>query len=116
MTCRVLTFAYVAMLAGILACDANFHSIQGLQSLGNYIFGAVMMMMLLPYISISLYTNDKRLYLADVSAKRYTPSAYYLAKVSLTFVRGIPIQPDGVPGCKHSCLLCSLYSAPGQIL
>lgn len=87
----MLTFAYVAVLTGILAYDANFHSILGLQSLGNYIYGALMMMMMMPYISISLYTNDKRLYLADVSAKRYTPSAYYMAKVSLAFRRGLPI-------------------------
>jgi hypothetical protein len=77
----VLTFTYVALLAGILAYNANLSSLTGLQSQGNYIYGGVMMSMLLPYISISLYTNDKRIYLADASAKRYSPSAYYAAKV-----------------------------------
>jgi ATP-binding cassette subfamily G (WHITE) protein 2 len=36
---------------------------------------------LMPYLSMSLYTAGKATYLADVSAKLYTPSAYYLAKV-----------------------------------
>lgn len=71
----------MALACGLLAYDADFASAQGLQSRSNYLFGSVLIMLMLPYISISLYTNDKTIYLADVSAKSYRPSAYYLAKV-----------------------------------
>jgi hypothetical protein len=35
----------------------------------------------MPYVSMSLYTAGRKSYLADVSAKLYCPSSYYLAKV-----------------------------------
>lgn len=79
----MLTFTYAALLGGILAYGADFDSIQGLQSQVNFLYGAMMLVLLLPYVSISLYTNDKRIYLADASAKRYCPSAYYCAKVGV---------------------------------
>lgn len=78
---RVLTCTYVGLLCGLLAYNANFFSFEGLVSRTNFIFGSMMLMMLLPYVSISLYTSDKQIYLADASAKCYRPSAYYLAKV-----------------------------------
>lgn len=37
--------------------------------------------LLLPYVYMSLYTADKQYYTADLSAKLYSPSAYYAAKV-----------------------------------
>jgi hypothetical protein len=37
--------------------------------------------LLMPYISISLYTADKKFVLADASSKLYRPLAYYMAKV-----------------------------------
>ena len=37
--------------------------------------------LLMPYISISLYTADKKFVLADASSRLYRPLAYYLAKV-----------------------------------
>jgi hypothetical protein len=40
-----------------------------------------MLASLLPYVSISLYTHDKKVYLADSSAKLYRPWAYYSSKV-----------------------------------
>jgi len=71
----------VALLFGLFGYNSNLSSVEGLQSLGNYIYAALQVVMLLPYISTSLYTNDKKHYLADASSKLYRPSAYYIAKV-----------------------------------
>lgn len=79
--CRVLTTTYIGLVAGLLAYKADFNSISGLQSKSNYMFGSMLFVLLLPYVNISLYTSDKKIYLADVSAKRYRASAYYTAKV-----------------------------------
>ena len=71
----------MALLFGMLAYNANIQSLEGVTSLVNYIFGCMAYAMLLPYVSISLYTSDKKTYLADASAKHYRASAYYIAKV-----------------------------------
>jgi hypothetical protein len=34
-----------------------------------------------PYISMSLYTADRKHYLADATSRLYHPATYYLAKV-----------------------------------
>jgi hypothetical protein len=47
----------------------------------NQLFTAMLIMLLVPYVGISLYTADKTMYLADASARRYRTSAYYVAKV-----------------------------------
>ena len=38
----------------------------------------------MPYISMGLYTADKKFYIADASAKLYRPLPYYVAKVTAT--------------------------------
>lgn len=48
----------------------------------------VLIMLLMPYVGISLYTADKTMYIADASAKRYRASAYYIAKVRHTVAQG----------------------------
>lgn len=84
---RVLTSTWVALLFSMLAYNADLKSIQGIQStaLGNYLFASVMCVLILPYVSISLYTADRQMYLQDASAKRYRASSYYLAKVCAVF-------------------------------
>jgi hypothetical protein len=47
----------------------------------NLLFCTLAFVCLMPYISMGLYTADKRFYIADATAKLYRPSAYYLAKV-----------------------------------
>lgn len=78
---RVLTFTYVALLFGLMGYRIVFQGAEGLRSRNNILFLTNVVTMLFPYICISLYTADKRIYLADTSAKRYRPSAYYAAKV-----------------------------------
>lgn len=78
----MLTATYVALIYSLFAYNSDFSSILGMQSMSAYCFTAIMVALLLPYISISLYTSDKRIYLADASAaKLYRSSAYYVAKV-----------------------------------
>jgi len=78
---RTLTFAWVAMCAGVFY--------YGLPEAGpgprlrfNMLLNIIAFYCLIPYVSMSLYTADKKVYLADISAKLFRTSAYYLAKVS----------------------------------
>jgi hypothetical protein len=77
----MLTATCVALIYSLFAYHSDFSSPLGMQSAAGYLYAALSMELLLPYISISLYTSDKRIYLADASAKLYRPSAYYVAKV-----------------------------------
>ena len=52
-----------------------------LRSRLNILFCILAFQVLMPYISMGLYTADKKFYIADATAKMYRPSAYYLAKV-----------------------------------
>ena len=46
----------------------------------NLLFNGLVFFCLMPYVSMSLYTADKKFYIADASAKLYRPHAYYAAK------------------------------------
>lgn len=85
----MLTSTYVALMFALFAYQSDFSSLLGMQSVSAYLFSSIMVALLLPYVSISLYTNDKRIYLADASAHLYRPSAYYVAKVCTS--RGLPV-------------------------
>lgn len=80
---RTMTFAWVAILMGLLyygmAADAT--SIRGRL---NMTFNILSFFCLMPYVSMSLYSADKKFYIADASAKLYRPHAYYAAKVAAT--------------------------------
>jgi hypothetical protein len=54
-------------------------------------------LLLLPYVYMSLYTADKQYYTADLSAKLYSPSAYYTAKVCRTYRHTIVGRQWGAP-------------------
>jgi hypothetical protein len=77
---RTLTFAYVAAFAGLIYY-ALPEGGSGPRLRFNMLLNVIAFYCLIPYVSMSLYTADKRTYLADVSAKLFVPSAYYLAKV-----------------------------------
>lgn len=79
----MLTNTFVALLYALFAYHTDFSSMLGMQSMAAYLFTSIIVALLLPYVSISLYTSDKRIYLADASAKLYRPSAYYAAKVCI---------------------------------
>lgn len=126
LTCRVLTFTYVALLFGLMGYGIPFEGVEGFRSRNNILFVTNLNTMLFPYISISLFTSDKRIYLADASAKRYRPGAYYVAKVRtrtvchhthcpgidahMTYrtVRGIAMFL-GRAGLAHHCVLLYVF-------
>jgi len=78
---RTLTNTWVAATMGLMYYDMTDDS-GSLKGKVNMLLNILAFFCLMPYISMSLYTAGKQFYLADVSAKLYTPSAYYLAKVS----------------------------------
>eukprot|EP00879_Flechtneria_rotunda_P017044 GHRR01017850.1.p1 GENE.GHRR01017850.1~~GHRR01017850.1.p1 ORF type:complete len:820 (+),score=223.92 GHRR01017850.1:95-2554(+) len=80
---RTMTFAWVAILMGLLyyGMPEDAASIRGRL---NLVFNILSFFCLMPYVSMSLYSADKRFYIADASAKLYRPLAYYMAKVAAT--------------------------------
>lgn len=61
--------------------NVELSGLDGFNSINNMLFTTVLIMLLMPYVGISLYTADKTMYIADASARRYRASAYYVAKV-----------------------------------
>jgi hypothetical protein len=47
----------------------------------NVHFANTAFFLLMPYISMSLYTHDRKQYLADTSSRLYQPALYYASKV-----------------------------------
>jgi hypothetical protein len=66
---------------GILFYNTPSDTLTGLRNRMSICFLIPLLATLLPYVSVSLYTNDKKVYLADSSAKLYRPWAYYASKV-----------------------------------
>jgi hypothetical protein len=67
----------------------------------NLIFMVLCFYCLMPYISMSLYTADKKFYLSDASSQLYRPGPYYLAKVCAAGTAGPApaLRPQsGAPG------------------
>jgi hypothetical protein len=77
---RTLTFAWVALLMGLLYFDMPSDA-SSLRGRLNLLFNGLVFFCLMPYVSMSLYTADKKFYIADASAKLYRAHAYYAAKV-----------------------------------
>jgi hypothetical protein len=97
----------------------------------NLVYMLLSFYCLMPYISMGLYTSDKKFYLADASSQLYRPLAYYLAKVR----PGDRARPGRAPAAcwrRHSSLcpvraswrlaaapprpaLCTRLLAPGRV-
>ena len=80
---RMLTFSWVALLMGLLYFNMPLDA-SSLRGRLNLLFNGLVFFCLMPYVSMSLYTADKKFYIADASAKLYRPHAYYAAKVTAT--------------------------------
>jgi hypothetical protein len=88
---RTLTFSWVALLMGLLYFNMPLDA-SSLRGRLNLLFNGLVFFCLMPYVSMSLYTADKKFYIADASAKLYRAHAYYAAKVR--------VPPLGAPaGC-----------------
>jgi hypothetical protein len=73
----------MALLFGLMAYNISPTGLDHFNTANNMLFTAMLIMLLVPYVSISLYTADKTMYIADASARCYRTSAYYVAKVCL---------------------------------
>ncbi|WIA12631.1 hypothetical protein OEZ85_006286 [Tetradesmus obliquus] len=81
---RILTCTYLGLVFGLVFYNTPADTLPGVRTRMSICFVIPMVATLLPSVSISLYTNDKRIYLADSSAKLYRPWAYYSSKVLAT--------------------------------
>lgn len=80
--CRQVTFTVMGLVCGLTFYQLDVGTFEALQARTNLIFFNMIALVVLPFVSLSLYTNDKKMYLADASSKLYRPSCFYLAKVS----------------------------------
>lgn len=62
--CRIFTFTYVALLFGLMGYNVELEGLDGFNSINNMLFTTVLIMLLMPYVGISLYTADKTMYIA----------------------------------------------------
>jgi ABC-type multidrug transport system ATPase subunit len=76
---RCLIFCWLAIFVGLIYYNLP-NTVDSLRSRLNVLFVEPVILLLLPYVYMSLYTADKQYYIADSSAKLYHPSAYYVAK------------------------------------
>ncbi|WIA12817.1 hypothetical protein OEZ85_006447 [Tetradesmus obliquus] len=76
---RCLIFSWLAIFVGLIYYNLS-SDVDSLRARLNVLFVEPVILLLLPYVYMSLYTADKQYYIADSSAKLYHPSAYYVAK------------------------------------
>lgn len=76
---RCLIFSWLAIFVGLIYYNLS-PNVDSLRARLNVLFVEPVILLLLPYVYMSLYTADKQYYIADSSAKLYHPSAYYVAK------------------------------------
>ncbi|KAG2499204.1 hypothetical protein HYH03_002785 [Edaphochlamys debaryana] len=77
---RMLIFCWVAIVVGLIFYSLGDY-FESMRNRTDVLFIESCILMLLPYVYMSLYTADKQYYTADLSAKLYRPSAYYVAKL-----------------------------------
>ncbi len=95
---RTLTFSWVALLMGLLYFNMPMDA-SSLRGRLNLLFNGLVFFCLMPYVSMSLYTADKKFYIADASAKLYRAHAYYAAKVGGGVAGGV------ILGRQSGCLV-----------
>lgn len=71
----------MGLLFGLVFYNMSVTSLDSLRNRVNLLFALAATILLMPLTSISLFTDDKRIHMADTAAKRYRLTAYYAAKV-----------------------------------
>lgn len=105
---RCLTFTWVGIAIGLLYYSTQpTPNLLSLRSRSNLMFACLWFMMLMPYVSMSLYTSDKEFYAADMSGRHlYRPSAYYAAKARAQLSSGAACCGSGLCVSKCACVAC----------
>jgi ABC-type multidrug transport system permease subunit len=123
---RMLVFCYVGLFMGLIYYDMGT-GMEALRARLNVLYAEILVVILLPYVYMSLFTADKQFYIADVNAGLYKPSAYYLAKqlVVLPFavlnvlmfsfilygLSGLRMEASAVFGNAFVCIFAYLIAA-----
>ncbi|KAJ9505285.1 hypothetical protein QJQ45_027868 [Haematococcus lacustris] len=108
---RMLTFAWIAVFVGLIFYNLPATP-EAVQLRLNLHYSNTSFFLLMPYISMSLYTSDRQYYLADISSSLYRPIIYYIAKVCATLPANLlsPVVFSliiyGMAGLRHSALAC----------
>jgi hypothetical protein len=91
---------------GLVFYGTPTDTLTGMRSRMTICFIVPMLACLLPYVCISLYVNDKKIHLADASAKLYRPWAYYASKVGACQCRAV--TTDAHLSQHGSCCRCRI--------
>lgn len=123
---RMLTFVWVGLFANILT-----YSLQGdatsIALRANLLFALVFFFIVMPFIFMSLFTADKRFFLQEAGrggagGGLYSPSAYYVAKVTATAPLNVIIAITfdwigyGMLGLRHSVLAVVQHTACSSLM
>ncbi|KAI8475784.1 MAG: hypothetical protein J3K34DRAFT_517194 [Monoraphidium minutum] len=76
---RMLCFTVLAVFTGLVYWNLD-EGVDGMRNRINLLFINSMFLLLMPFVYMSLYAQDKRTCVADFSARLYSVSAYYVAK------------------------------------
>jgi hypothetical protein len=79
--CRLLSCTYLGLIFGLVFYNTPADTLNGLRIRLNVCFTVTLLIALVPYMTISIYPHDRKVYLADASAKLYRPWTYYTSKV-----------------------------------
>ncbi|KAL6756257.1 ABC-2 type transporter-domain-containing protein [Haematococcus lacustris] len=107
----MLTFAWIAFFIGLIFYNLPATP-EAVQLRLNLHYSNTSFFLLMPYISMSLYTSDRQYYLADISSSLYRPIIYYIAKVCATLPANLlsaiifSLITYGMAGLRHSALAC----------
>ncbi|GAX75358.1 hypothetical protein CEUSTIGMA_g2802.t1 [Chlamydomonas eustigma] len=77
---RTLLFSWVGILVGAVFYPRGT-ALSRLRSVGNAMTVETIAFNLLPYVYMSLYTSEKRFFIADAASGLYKISAFYVAKL-----------------------------------
>jgi hypothetical protein len=105
----MLTFAYVAAFSGLIAYNVSGGA-DGLLGRLFVVYGILSFYLMMPFVFMALYWNDKRFYISDAASKMYPLRAYYPAKIiaSLPFSLAVGMVFHliyyGMAGMRHGPL------------
>ncbi|KAF6257910.1 hypothetical protein COO60DRAFT_1701618 [Scenedesmus sp. NREL 46B-D3] len=80
---RMLVFTYLGLLWGLVCFDLPADA-AGIYARSMVAYVTVALYLLMPYISMSLFSADKGLFAEDMAGRLYHPLQYYAAKLSLS--------------------------------
>ncbi|GBF99632.1 ABC transporter G family [Raphidocelis subcapitata] len=103
---RMATFAYVALLNGLIFYGMSDRASSLAQRIGTC-YSLLAFFLLIPFVFMGLFWADKSFYLADAAARLYHPAAFYAAKVTAVLPFNVAVSVAfhlifyGMAGLRH---------------